>query len=362
LQYVLACAHDIGVAMEKLRQDGAKPLIVVNKSTVSVGTAQLVSAKIKSATGKAFEVVSNPEFLREGSAIEDFLYPDRIVVGCSSDFAEAVMKELYGHSIQAARAKNPASGRWLKMDPQSAELTKYAANAMLAARISFINEMANLCEAVGADIDHVKAGIGSDHRIGPHFLNPSLGFGGSCFPKDLSALQKTAQENDMPLLMLGATVEANRNQQQVLLRKVRNHFGADAQSQPSLAGKRIAVWGLAFKAHTDDIREAASLCLVRGLLEMGACVAVHDFEAIPNAKQAFGNSVHYAESPLDACQDADALVICTEWSQYSEADLGAVGSAMKARVMFDGRNLFRPEKMKAEGWVYHSIGRAAVLG
>jgi UDPglucose 6-dehydrogenase len=360
LQYVLACAEGIGLAMASHRPVDASPLVIVNKSTVPVGTALQVTAKVVSKTNKAFEVVSNPEFLREGSAIEDFLFPDRIVIGCSTDFAERVMMELYGPHIQAAKHRNPNSGRWFKMDQQSAELTKYAANAMLATRISFINEIANLCEAVGADIDHVKVGLGADHRIGPHFLNPSPGFGGSCFPKDLSALLKTGRENGLPLLLLNATVEANRHQQQVLIRKVRHFYNIGPQDPLPLSGKRMAIWGLAFKAHTDDIREATALGLISNLLRMGAEVAVHDFEAMPNTKRVLGESICYADSPIDACKNADALLVCTEWPQYAKADLSQAASAMKTPVMFDGRNLFRPEEMKAMGWVYYSIGRVAV--
>ena len=360
LQYVLACADEIGSAVAELRPADAHPLIVVDKSTVPVGTAIKVTATIRAKTDKAFEVVSNPEFLREGTAIDDFLYPDRVVIGCNTDFAESVMRALYEPHMQAARQKNPNCGRWFRMDPQSSELTKYAANAMLATRISFINEMANLCETVGADIDFVKEGIGSDHRIGPYFLNPGPGFGGSCFPKDLQALLKTGRENGLPLMSLNATVEANRHQKQVLSRKVCRYYNIQPDTPFPLSGKRMAVWGLAFKAHTDDIRETTAIDLIKNLLNMGADVVAHDFEAMPNIKQVFSDKIQYADRPADACQNADALLICTEWPDYGKIDLKQIGSVMKTRVMFDGRNLFRPEDMKASGWTYISIGRTPV--
>jgi UDPglucose 6-dehydrogenase len=357
LQYVLACARAIGSAMEEHRSAGAPALVVVNKSTVPVGTASKVAATIKSKTQKTFEVVSNPEFLREGSAIEDFLFPDRVVIGCDTDYAENVMRALYEPHLQAAKQKLPNGGRWFRMDPQSAELTKYAANAMLALKINFINEIANLCEAVGGDIDHVKVGIGADHRIGPHFINPSPGFGGSCFPKDLQALLKIGREHGLHLLSLNATVESNRHQKQVLTRKVQQHYNIQPHNPFPLIGKRMAIWGLAFKAHTDDIRETVAIELIGNLLHMGAEVAVHDFEAMPNAKLVFGDKIMYSDGPIETCKNADALLICTEWPQYAALDLNQVGSAMKTRTMFDGRNLFRPERMKAAGWTYYSIGR-----
>ena len=360
IQYVLACAGDIGAAMAARPAD-SQPLIVVDKSTVPVGTAAKVAAVVRSKTDKAFEVVSNPEFLREGAALEDFLYPDRIVIGCNSDLAERVMRSLYDPHILAARQKNPGGGKWFRMDPQSAELSKYAANAMLAMRISYINEIANLCEALGADIDFVKAGIGSDHRLGQYFLNPGPGFGGSCFPKDLQALLKTGCENGLPLMSLNATIEANRHQKQVLSRKVRQFYGIRPDDGFPLHGKRMAVLGLAFKAHTDDIRESTSLELIGHLLHMGAEVAVHDFEAMPNVERVFKNKIQYAKTPTEACQNAEAVLICTEWPQYGKIDLDQIGSIMKTRTMFDGRNLFRPEDMKAKGWTYHSIGRRSVF-
>jgi UDPglucose 6-dehydrogenase len=354
MQYVLTVAGQLGDAMA-LRPRNAKPLIVVDKSTVPVGTAARVHAEIAAHTDRAFEVVSNPEFLREGSAIGDFLEPDRVVVGCRTEHAEAVMKALYQPFLDRS------GGKWFRMDPPSAELTKYAANAMLALRISFINEIANLAEDVGADIDHVRSAIGADHRIGPAFLNPGPGFGGSCFPKDLQALLKAGRENGHPLMSLATTVEANRIQKQVLMRKVKAHFGVRPGVPAPLKGRRFALWGLAFKANTDDIRESMSLELIEGLVTLGAEVVVHDFAAMDAVKAKIGDKVRYAATPLAACEGADALLISTEWSQYRAADLEAVAKALKARRIFDGRNLFRPEAMEAQGWTYLSIGRRAVV-
>ncbi|WP_257303206.1 UDP-glucose dehydrogenase family protein [Geothrix campi] len=353
MKYVLAVTGQIGRAMA-LRSKEAKPLIVVDKSTVPVGTAARVHAEIAAQTDRPFEVVSNPEFLREGSAIEDFLEPDRVVVGCRTDHAEAVMKGLYQPFLDRS------GGKWFRMDPPSAELTKYAANAMLALRISFINEIANLAEAVGADVDHVKTAIGADHRIGPAFLNPGPGFGGSCFPKDLQALLKVGREYGQPMMTLTATVEANRHQKQVLLRKLKAHFGVKAGVPAPLKDRRFALWGLAFKANTDDIRESMALELIEGLVNLGAEVVVHDFAAMDAVKARIGDKVRYAATPLEACEGADALLIATEWAEYKAADLEAVAKALKSRRMFDGRNLFRPEAMEAKGWIYHSLGRRTV--
>jgi UDPglucose 6-dehydrogenase len=353
MKYVLAVATQLGQAMA-LRSLDARPLIVVDKSTVPVGTAARVHAAIAAHTDRPFEVVSNPEFLREGSAIGDFLEPDRVVVGCRTDHAEAVMKALYQPFLDRS------GGKWFRMDPPSAELTKYAANAMLALRISFINEIANLAEAVGADVDHVKVAIGADHRIGPAFLNPGPGFGGSCFPKDLQALLKVGREYGHPMMTLATTVEANRHQKQVLLRKVRDHFGVKPGVPAPLKGRRFALWGLAFKANTDDIRESMALELIDGLVNLGAEVVVHDFAAMDAVRARIGDKVRYAPTPLEACAGADALLIATEWAQYKAADLEAVAKALKSRRIFDGRNLFRPEAMEAQGWSYFSLGRRQV--
>ncbi len=360
LKFVLEVAGQVGAALPRRAPD-ARPLLVVDKSTVPVGTATRVHAAVAAAgSDRAFEVVSNPEFLREGSALEDFLKPDRVVVGCRTDFAEGVMKALYQPFLDAAKGENPKAGLWFRMDPASSELTKYAANAMLALRISFINEIARLCEEVGADVDFVKTAIGADHRIGPAFLNPGPGFGGSCFPKDLQALLKVGREHGQPLLTLAATVEANRHQKQVLARKVRAHYGCRAGSPAPLAGRRFALWGLAFKANTDDVREAMSLELVEALLALGAALTVHDFEAMPAVTAALGDRVAFAEGPYRACEGADALLVATEWPQYRSADLDRAAAGLRAKVMFDGRNLFRPEAMRETGWTYHSIGRGSV--
>ena len=353
LQYVLKVADNIGLAMAH-RSPNRQPLIVVDKSTVPVGTAARVTAAIAARTGLGFEVVSNPEFLREGCAIDDFVKPDRVVVGCRSEHAASVMKALYGKFLEAS------GGQWLCMDPPSAELTKYAANAMLALRISFINEIAGLCESVGADVDMVRNGIGSDHRIGKYFLNPGPGFGGSCFPKDLQALLKVGREHARPLRALEATVEANRHQKQVLSIKIRNHYGAAIGAPAPLAGKKFALWGLAFKAHTDDIRESMAMELIDSLTALGATLVVHDFEAMPNVRAKVGDKVIYADDFMAACEGADALLIATDWPQYAQADLQVLAGKLKCKTMFDGRNLFRPEAMKASGWTYHSIGRLPV--
>ncbi len=356
LRYVLQVAADLGAAMA-LRPADAPALVVVDKSTVPVGTAARVHAVLESRTDRAFEVVSNPEFLREGCALQDFFLPDRVVAGCRTDFAESVMKALYQPFLDRARAQDPARGRWFRMDPPSAELTKYAANAMLALRISFINEMAALAESVGADIDAVSTAIGADHRIGPAFLNPGPGFGGSCFPKDLQALLKVGREYGHPMMTLATTVEANRHQKMVLVRKIREHFGCRPGQPAPLRGRRFALWGLAFKPDTDDIREAMALEVIEVLLTMGAEVTVHDFEAMPNVRARIGDRVRYADDPLAACDGADALLIATEWPAYRSADLEAAATRMKARLIFDGRNLFRPEILERTGWTYHSLGR-----
>ena len=356
LGFVLKVAADLGQAMA-LRPADARPLLIVDKSTVPVGTAARVHAAVAARTDRAFEVVSNPEFLREGCALQDFFLPDRVVVGCRTEFAEGVMKALYQAFLDRARAQDPGKGRWFCMEPPSAELTKYAANAMLALRISFINEMAALAESVGADIDSVRGAIGADHRIGPAFLSPGPGFGGSCFPKDLQALLKVGREYGHPMMTLATTVEANRHQKMVLVRKLRDHYKCQPGEPAPLRGLRFALWGLAFKAHTDDIREAMALELIDVVVAMGAEVVAHDFEAMPNVRAKLGDRIKYADDPLSACAGADALLIATEWPAYAEADLGVVGRSMKAQVLFDGRNLFRPEVMEKAGWTYHSLGR-----
>jgi UDPglucose 6-dehydrogenase len=359
LRSVIAVAGQLGIAMG-LRSHDAAPLIVADKSTVPVGTALRVHAAIAIMTDRPFEVVSNPEFLREGCALSDFFFPDRVVVGCRSEHAARTLESLYRFHLDAAAQKDPGAGKFLRMDPASAEMTKYAANAMLASRISFINEMAALCEAVGANVDHVRVGIGSDQRIGKHFLQPGPGFGGSCFPKDLQALLKVGREHRLPLRCLEATVEANRHQKQVLAHKIRCHYDYRPDIPACLANKTFTMWGLAFKAHTDDIRESMALELIESLTAQGAELVVHDFEAMPNVRAKIGDRVRFAQDPLEACEGADALIIATEWPQYSKVDLAKVAKRLKTRTIFDGRNLFDPDTMRSNGWTYVSIGRSVV--
>jgi len=342
LTHVLAVAEGIGKFM-----NGKK--VVVDKSTVPVGTAQKVHAAIKKHTTHDFEVVSNPEFLKEGAAIDDFNKPDRVVVGVPSEYSAKVMKDLYAPFV---RTNNPI----LVMDVASAEMTKYAANAMLATRISFMNEIANLCERVGADVDMVRVGMGTDSRIGMSFLFPGIGYGGSCFPKDVQALIRTAQEHDAPL-KIGEAVEAvNHRQKQVMVEKIVNFYGTD------LSGKTFAIWGLAFKPRTDDTREAPALVVVKELLSRGAKLQVFDPEAMVSFEQRIGSheGVSYVESNYAALAGVDALVICTEWNDFRHPDFDKIKATMKAAVIFDGRNLFKPEDMEARGFSYHSIGRRSV--
>ena len=344
LQYVLGAARNIARHM-----DG--PRVIVDKSTVPVGTADKVrdavtqSLKERGATFP-FAMVSNPEFLKEGAAVEDFMRPDRIVIGAEDADAIATMRELY-----APFQRNHE--RLQVMDIRSAELTKYAANAMLATRISFMNELALLAEKLGADIEHVRVGIGSDPRIGYHFLYPGAGFGGSCFPKDVSALLRTAQENGLDLKVVRAVEEANERQKGVLAEKVERRFGRD------LKGKRFAVWGLAFKPNTDDMREAPSRVVIKALTERGANVTAYDPVAMPEARHIYyGDArVSFAESAMEAVNGADALVIMTEWKAFRSPDFAELKRTLKAPVIFDGRNLYEPAVVRGHGLEYHAIGR-----
>jgi len=346
LQYVLAAARNIGKHMTDYK-------VVVDKSTVPVGTADKVKAAIAeelSVRGVKvpFAVVSNPEFLKEGAAVEDFMRPDRIVVGAEDDQAIHMMRALY-----APFQRNHE--RLIVMDLRSAELTKYAANAMLATRISFMNELANLAEKLGADIEMVRQGIGSDPRIGYHFLYPGCGYGGSCFPKDVQALQRTAREDaGIELKVLNAVEEANDAQKQVLTHKIRSRFGG------ALSGRKFAVWGLAFKPNTDDMREAPSRYLVADLLADGASVVAYDPVAIEEAQRAFGNQpgLSYADTPMAALDGADALVIVTEWKEFRSPDFVAVKQAMACPVIFDGRNLYEPNLVREQGFEYFPVGRS----
>ena len=340
LSHVLDVARTIG---ENLTPDA----IVVTKSTVPVGTAPKVRQEIESRTDVPFHVVSNPEFLKEGAAVEDFMKPDRIVLGVESDEVKPRLEELYEPFV---RTGNPV----IFMDVASAEMTKYAANSMLATRISFMNQVAELCEETGADVSKVREGIGSDPRIGSSFLFAGTGYGGSCFPKDVQALVRKGDEEGVDLSILRATHTQNERQKRVLLRKVRDRYGAD------LSGRRFGVWGLAFKPGTDDMREAPSKVVIRGLLEAGAEVAVHDPEAMEVARGVFGDGVEYADGPYAAARGADGLLICTEWLPYRRPDWEQLGAAMTEPAVFDGRNLFEPGRMRERGFQYFPIGRPEV--
>ena len=318
--------------------------ITVIKSTVPVGTNAGTYARLQELTGRECNVASNPEFLKEGAAINDFTFPDRVVVGVRNEHAGETLRELYAPFL---RTDKP----FLTMSPESAELTKYVANALLSTKISFINEMANLCERVGGDINDVRRGIGHDERIGFQFLFPGVGYGGSCFPKDVRALSNIAKKLDVAPRILDAVDEVNQQQKHVLIQKVERHFSGD------LDGKRIAVWGLAFKPRTDDIREAPALVLIDRLLELGATIHVHDPEAMDNVREMYGDQLDYAEQPMDALDGADALAINTEWSEFRNPDFGDMAKRMKSSLIFDGRNLFDSRVMADAGFTYYSIGR-----
>jgi len=344
LSQVLSVAAQIGKVMNG-------PKIVVNKSTVPVGTADLVGLEIAKFTNIPCDVVSNPEFLKEGSAIEDFTKPDRIVIGTSSVEAAEAMRDLYAPFV---RTDNPI----LVMDVRSAEVTKYAANAFLATRISFMNEVANLCEAVGADVNNVRRGIGTDQRIGPSFLFPGVGYGGSCFPKDVRALLRTSEQYQSPLQIIAAVDRVNHHQKQRLSKKVVEHFNGD------IKGKKFALWGLAFKPKTDDMREAPSLTVIKELSDLGATFVAYDPEATKTAKialKSLADKVTFVDNSYDALNGADALLIVTEWGEFRRPNFGKVSSLLKQQVIFDGRNLFEPTTMKRLGFTYYSIGRQPVV-
>ena len=338
LSHVLDVAGEIGRAMNA-------PRLVVNKSTVPVGTADRVEAAIRAATSCPVDVASNPEFLKEGAAIEDFMRPDRVIIGVRSDDARLTLETLY------APFTRRGGDRFIVMDRRSAELTKYAANAMLATRISFMNQMAALCEALGADVNLVRAGIGSDQRIGRAFLYPGPGYGGSCFPKDVKALVHMAREAKVSADVLEAVEIANARQKMVLLEKTRQHLGAD------MRGRVVGVWGLAFKAETDDMRESPAIPLVDGLLAAGARVQVHDPRAAESAHAIFGDRVLYAADPYSAAHGADALVIVTEWLMYRNPDLDRLKALLRRPLIVDGRNLFDPARMRGLGFEHVGIGR-----
>jgi UDPglucose 6-dehydrogenase len=338
---VLQVAADIARAMPGYR-------VVVLKSTVPVGTADQVRETMTANTTHPFDVVSNPEFLKEGAAVEDFMKPDRVVIGGNSERALSLLKELYAPFV---RTENPI----LVMDNRSAEMTKYAANAFLATRISFINQVANLCEKVGADVAEVRRGIGFDRRIGHYFLFPGVGYGGSCFPKDVRAVIRMAEESGMAFSLLKEVEAVNDQQKHLLVEKVHAHFGAD------LHGRKFAVWGLAFKPRTDDMREAPALVIVEELLKAGAEIAVHDPEALGRARELFGDRISYHRVNYEALTGADALLIVTEWNEFRRPDFARMKSLLKTPVIFDGRNLYEPMVMQQEGFTYYSIGRMPVV-
>ena len=340
LKHVLSVARAVGRHM-------AREMVVVTKSTVPVGTAGKVAAEIGKHARFPFQMCSNPEFLKEGDAVDDFMKPDRVVLGVDDPRARDVMAEIYAPFV---RTGNPI----IFMDIASAEMTKYAANGMLATRISFMNEVANLCERVGANVDMVRRGIGSDSRIGSSFLFPGPGYGGSCFPKDVRALVRTAADIGLDMKVLGAVEEVNDAQKLRLAEKLRDALGDD------LSGMHIAVWGLAFKPQTDDMRDAPSLTLIENLLEGGASICAHDPAAMNEARHKLGDRVSYAETNYDALTGADALVVVTDWNEYRHPDFARVKESLKRPLVIDGRNLYDPEKMQELGFSYHSMGRAGV--
>ena len=320
--------------------------IVVVKSTVPVGTNAALTARLKERTGREFDVASNPEFMKEGAAIDDFMKPDRVVVGVRRPEVAAVLRELYAPYL---RTEKP----FLTMSPESSEMTKYVANALLSTKISFINEMANLCERMSADINDVRRGIGHDSRIGFAFLFPGVGYGGSCFPKDVRALSSMGRRVGLELKVLDAVDDVNNRQKLIVPKKIDEHFGGQ------LAGKTVAIWGLAFKPRTDDVREAPALVLIDHLLKAGARVQVHDPEAIENVKRQYGEKLSYFESAYKALEGADALAIMTEWKEFQRPDFAKMKGLMRSPVVFDGRNLYDPAQMKALGFTYRSIGRSS---
>jgi len=346
LKYVLGVASEVGKILAHNPNTGYK--IIVNKSTVPVGTGLLVEKEIKKYGFENFDVVSNPEFLREGFAVENFMKPDRIVIGSSSSRALEIMKQLYEPFV---RQGNPI----LEMDISSAEVTKYASNSYLAMRITFMNELANFCEKVGADIDLVRKGMGTDTRIGKRFLFAGIGYGGSCFPKDVKALIKTSKEKGSEIRLLTLVDEINSRQKLILIDKIHSHFGDD------LKGLHFAIWGLSFKPNTDDMREAPSLVIIKELLESGCSIRAYDPAAMETARSFLGNKIEYAENEYEALKNADALVIVTEWNEFRNPDFEKLKMLLKNPTVFDGRNIFSPEDMKKFGFNYYSIGRKTVL-
>jgi UDPglucose 6-dehydrogenase len=340
LRYVLGVAEELGKKIKSYK-------VIVDKSTVPVGTAEKVHAAVAKNAKVDFDIVSNPEFLREGFAVDDFLKPDRVVIGVSSERARNIMRELYKPFV---RQGNPI----IFMDEKSAELTKYAANSFLATKITFMNEIANFCEKVGADVDDVRIGIGSDSRIGKRFLFPGIGFGGSCFPKDVQALVKSGKEVGHNFQIIDAVLKVNEGQKIRLIEKVENYFG-------NLKGKKLAIWGLAFKPDTDDIREAPALYMIDELLSKGASVVAYDPEAMNNVREVYGSKITFSENQYDALKGADALLIATEWSAFRNPDWDTMKKNLNEKLIFDGRNLFELDEMKDKGFYYESIGRKTIL-
>lgn len=337
LKYILGVAEHLGKMLKEYK-------VIVDKSTVPVGTAEKVHAAIAQNYAGDFDVVSNPEFLREGVAVDDFMKPDRVVIGTSSDRARKVMNDLYAPFV---RSGNPV----IFMDERSAELTKYAANSFLATKISFMNEIAQLCERYGADVDMIRRGIGADDRIGKRFLFPGIGYGGSCFPKDVQALVKSSIEVEYDFKILNAVMEVNERQKKHLVPKIKAYFNNN------LSGKHFALWGLAFKPNTDDIREAPALNIIEELINAGASIRAYDPEAMQNVRTAIGDSISYADSMYDALQDADALIIATEWNEFRTPDFLKIVKSLKNKAIFDGRNLFDVAAIRELGFYYESIGR-----
>lgn len=342
LKYILKVADDIGPLLKEYT-------VIIDKSTVPVGTAEKVSKRIRANSKVDFDVASNPEFLREGMAVEDFMKPDRVVIGTESENAKKILETLYAPFV---RQGNPI----IFMDERSAELTKYAANSFLATKISFMNEIANLCEVLGADVDSVRKGIGTDSRIGKRFLFPGIGYGGSCFPKDVQALARSSEDSKYDFKILKAVMEVNDYQKTKLIPSIKSHF------KNNLKGKVFALWGLSFKPHTDDIREAPSLYNIEELLQAGAIIKAHDPESMENVKTVLGSKIQYCETPYDAAEGADAIFIATEWPEFRTPDFEKLSSILKDKVIFDGRNLYDIQSMKDLGYTYYSIGRKTVYG
>lgn len=342
LKYILKVAEDLGPLLKDYT-------VLVDKSTVPVGTTEKVKAKIAAGANVEFDVVSNPEFLREGVAVDDFMKPDRVVIGTTSLKARKVMETLYAPFV---RQGNPI----IFMDDRSAELTKYAANSFLATKITFMNEIANLCELLGADVDSVRKGVGTDSRIGKRFLFPGIGYGGSCFPKDVQALAKSSADAKYDFKILKAVMDVNESQKTRLIPRIKEYF------KGNLKGKTIAIWGLAFKPHTDDIREAPALYNIEALLKEGAKLKVHDPEGMENVKKIIGDKVEYCETPYDAAQDADAIFIATEWPEFRTPEFERLSATLKNKAIFDGRNLYDLTTMKEMGYTYYSVGREVVNG